>query len=362
MAGTTVQQIIGYEAMLGLVETIKTGVPEDIIPPGFMTPGQTVNGNQGKYIRVEGNRQTARMVQYGSPSQKRNLKGLSEIGVTLIHSFENQTHDVNTLMKLQDYQNPTQQVMGRQEIDRQTVSFFQLFRNLRISAFFSMLTKGAIYFDGSGNLLPTSSGAVTTVDYAVPAVNKNQIDGIIGTTWATAATDILGDVRAIKKKARQTTGYPLRHAFYGADILGYLLTNTKIKELINRNAGYQVVAAAGEIPQGLLGFEWHPIDDAFFVDNDASTQEWAGGDALILTPEPEASWFEWLQGTFPIPTNLGAVTDTGVQQTSNIATAMGFFSYCKLIDDPVTVQQFAGDTMLPVLKVPSAIYICDVVP
>jgi hypothetical protein len=45
---------------------------------------------------------------------------------------------------------------------------------------------------------------------------------------------------------------------------------------------------------------------------------------------------------------------------SNVTTAAGMFAYGLLNTDPVTVKMVAGDTFLPVLKVPGAIYIATV--
>ncbi len=47
---------------------------------------------------------------------------------------------------------------------------------------------------------------------------------------------------------------------------------------------------------------------------------------------------------------------------ASAAMQFGMFSYAKVTDNPVTVRHFAGDTFLPVLKVPAAVWIADVVP
>ena len=114
------QQIIGYEAMLGVVKEITSGVPNDLIPPAFLSMTRPVTGNTGKYIKVKGTRQTARLVHYGSPSVRRQQKGASEETVTLIHSFEHILHDITTLTNLKNMNDPQRQKLGAQEIDRQT--------------------------------------------------------------------------------------------------------------------------------------------------------------------------------------------------------------------------------------------------
>ena len=361
----SIQQILGYEAMLGVVNEIKSGVP-DVIPPAFLTPKRTVEGNRGQYVKVEGTRQTARAALYGSPSQRREQDGVSTQAVTLIHAFEHHFHLPNVLADIKSTDSPERQQRGEQEIDRQTGLFFRRFGNLRLSAFYSLLTKAAVYFDREGNLLPSSVGAVTTVDFGVPAGNQGQLDwdgngAIIGASWATDSTDIIGDVTELNKAAVELSGYELRHAFYGENVLNYLLTNTKLKELLNGNASFQEASAAGEIPAGFLGFQWHPAYKAMYQDADGTYQYWFGGDTIVFTPEPSADWFEWLAGTYLVPTSIDV--QSSVQSALGaLREVPGFFSWCTLSDDPAGVKQLAVDTFLPVLKVPKAIFVADVTP
>jgi len=352
----TLQQILGTSTLVGVIQSVKGGVPTDILPPEFMRVGRTIEGNTGTYDKVEGNRKTARLAHYGSKAKKRSLKGVSEVPITLMHTFESMDHRPDTLMQLRDIGNESRQKLGQNEIARQTKDFKDLFLNLRVTSAVSALTAGAIYFDSDGNLLPSSGGATYTIDFDVPAVNQNQIDGIVTASWNTAGTDIVKQVKAIKLKARQTSGYPLKHAFVGSDILGYFLKNTTLKELINRNAGFQASAAAGTIPDGFLGFMWHDLDEFFFEDNDSTNQTLMGTSDVIFTPEVSPEWWELVQGTFPVPTKLGGVGGEAADMIADITEVAGMFSYAVIGHNPVGIEQFAGDTFLPTLKVPSAIF------
>jgi len=363
----TLEQILGAKNLIGTIQGIKAGVPDDLVPQAMLTPTRAEEGNRATYTKVEGTRQTARIAMYGSPSQRTNLKGVSEVPITLLHTIEHIVHKPTTLMNLRNLDNESKQKLGMAEIARATKDFKQRFINLRVSAVYSMLTKGAIYFDSNGNLLPSSSGATVTVDFGVPAGNKNQLDvfgsgAIISASWATANTNIIKQVSDIKKAARKLTGYPLRYAFYGANILDYFLTNTKLKEIINRAPAYQQAFSQGEIADGLLGLNWRPLYEAFFADKDGTLQDWCGDDQVIFTPEPSPDWYEFIEGTYPVPTDLGKVSNSSEAALGNVVEVAGMFTYARLLDDPVTIKQIAGDTFLPVLKVPKAIFIADVTP
>ena len=208
---------------------------------------------------------------------------------------------------------------------------------------------------------------MNTVDFAVPAANQGQLnwDGngdIIDASWATAGTDIIGHMNKVQIAARLTTGYPIARAFYGGAILDYLLTNTKLKEFLNRNPAIQGSLVAGAIPDGLFGLKWAPIGQAFFQDQNGANQLWFGDDHIVFTPEPAPDWFEWVEGSYQIPTQLGGVYAGGLDAANAFAKVYGMFSFASVESDPAGIKHNCGDTMLPVLKVPRAIWIADVTP
>ena len=363
----TLQQILGGKNLTGVIQGVRGGVPSDILPPAFMTTTRTVEGDHCTYRKVEGTRKTARQVHYGSKARVASISGVSEVPIKLLHSFESIGHSPATLMNLTELGSESRQRIGQSEISRQTREFRQLFDNLRVAAIYSIFANGAIYFDGDGNLLPSSSGAVVTIDFAVPSGNQNQLDvlgdgAIITASWATAGTAIHKQIANLKKAARKLTGYPLRYAFYGENILDYLLGNTKLKEIINRNPATQAAALQNEIAPGFLGLTWVPIQDAFFVDQDDAKQDFFGGDTVVFTPEPSPEWWEVINGTYPVPTDIGEVAANGENALGNVAEVAGLFSYAVLSHNPVGIEQFAGDTFLPIPKVPGAMFIADVTP
>jgi len=225
----------------------------------------------------------------------------------------------------------------------------------------SALFKGYLYFDGEGNLLNSATGAVVTIDYQVPAGNQDQCDmlgdgSIIDAKWSAVGTDIHTHIQAILKAALKLTGLPLTTAYYGTNILDYLLKNTILSELIVRNVGTQQAFINGQIPDGFLGIQkWVPAQNAYYVDADNSYQDLMDDDDVVFTPTVSPIWYEFIEGSYPVPTNIGAVAADAVGAMSNILQKYGMFSYATVLNDPVTVKQNAGDTFLPVVKNPNAI-------
>lgn len=365
--GTSLQAVLGYKNLCGLIQDPKGGVPADILPPEFLSVTRRIVGDTGSYKRVEGTRRVARQVWRGEPSRRRELKGITEVPFKAITSAEHQMHDATTLSQLTNYDSPDVQRMGRAEIARQTAEFRALFNNLRVSAVHSALALGTIYFNADGELLPTGSGAMLTVDFGVPAGNRNQLDvfgggDIIGASWATAGTNIPAHVMALLLAALKKTGYRLEYAFYGSNIQAYLALNDYTKNLIVGNPADAAAFSRGIIPDGFLELKWRKGMGAFYEDKDGVFQSWWGPDTVVFSPTPTPDWWELVEGSNPVPTNLGRVAVDAIDASSDVADVTGMASYAVLGSDPVSIKQVGIDTFIPLLKVPGAVFIADVVP
>ncbi len=185
---------------------------------------------------------------------------------------------------------------------------------------------------------------------------------MLDASWDNAAADIDRQLLNLRQTAARLSGYPLRYAFYGKNVPTYLTGNAKLTNYFVRNAGDDAsYLSTAEIPSPLLGFTWVPAHDAFFEDANGVLQPLVGDDQVAFTPDPTPDWIGWLEGTYPVPTTVGAVAGDAAQSLrANVTTAAGLFAYGVLSTDPVTVKMVAGDTFLPVLKVPKAIFIATV--
>ena len=177
-------------------------------------------------------------------------------------------------------------------------------------------------------------------------------------SWDNAAADIDTQLLKLRQIAGRLSGYPLKYAFYGKNVPGYLTGNAKLQNYFVRSAGdtNQYLSTA-DIPSPLLGLTWLPAYDAFFEDATGTLQNLVGDDQVVFTPDPTPDWIGWLEGTYPVPTSVGNVgTDAADTLRSSVTTAAGMFAYGVLSTDPVTIKMVAGDTFLPVLKVPKAVF------
>jgi len=367
MAGSNLAELIGFTPVISpIVERIKNGVPTDWLPKEFTRVTKRITGATGEYYRVDGTRETARRVARGAPAVRMSQKGVTKMAATMISTFHDMMHEEDTLEMLFS-DNAEVKMAGKDEVVRQVGSFYQQIRDLKISAVASALSKGAIYFDGDGNLLASSSGAAVTIDFGIPASNKTQLDilgdgSIIDASWNTAATDIVNQVTKVRQQIAKKCGYIVTEIFYGANIPKYIAKNTNFANIIKGNSQVANEVKQGIIPAGTAGFNWHPATDAFFVDADGTTQTWFGDDTIVFTPKVERSWWQYIEGSKLIPTSLGQVSSDPEAEAKLLKKAFGFFSYATMTQNPVGVQHFAGDTFLPIIAAPYAVAIGDVTP
>lgn len=354
------QSVLGGRTLTGTTLKVKSGVPNPF-PNEFFTLTKNEVGNTGSFKRVENTRAVAHIVQYGSPAEQVDLQGVEVVPVVLAHAFEKASHNPLILQKLMS-DDGTVQAFAEDEIGRQAGEFRRRFDNLRIALVASMLALGRIYLDANGRLLSSATGAIVTIDYQVPAVNRNQADGIIAASWATATTNIPGHIQQIKDKALETTGYEPAVALYGSNIMTYLLTNNHCAAAIANNPAWAGAMLGGRIPDGFMGLKWLPANSAFFVDHTGTVRRFFGADSVVMFPAVTRDWYELLQGSYMIPTELGGVSATPEAAIRNTQMVFGMFGYAVVSHNPVTIEQFGGDTILPALKVPGAIWILDVTP
>jgi hypothetical protein len=352
----TLQQILGYVPLTGLINRIKTGIPDNL-PPAFRSVKKRVKGNAGRYTRRVGVRQTARRTEYGAPSINRELRPVESIDVVLRNTVENIVINPILFQALRGYTNyEMDQDLAMEELDNQIADFATFFNNLELAELYSMLANGALYYDVNGNLLPSSSGARVTAGYGISANNQGHANGIVTASWANLNTDIPLQIRNLRLRAAQLTGYDLKYAFYGLNIPSYMTQNNFILDYLARHDSMRDHwLQTAEIPKGLFGLTWVPVYTSFYADQTGTNQTFFGADQCIFTPEIDREVFESIEGSTPVPTAFNIYSDM-MGALSSAKLVFGRYSYSVPSFDPLTAKVFMGDLRLPAWKVPDAIF------
>lgn len=358
----SLQEILGGRQMTGVIQTIRTGLPFPAQLNALLQPTNRIFGDKATYLKIVGTRENAQLTTYGSPARRITGKSMSETGITLMHSFLEQAHNPTILQALLGMNGEPLQAMAIEEVDRQTAEFKARFDNSRISSVFSTIAHGHIWIDSNNFFTFTSGGAAIDINWNVPAGNTGNVSGIFSNSWATATTDIVGNINAVKKRQAQNTGRVPRYAVHGANIPGYVLSNNEAKTMIQGNAALATqLWNSGGIPDGFCGLTWVPADVAFGLSSGGTVTEWFDGDQISFLPEISKDWWRMYEGSYPIPTSIDIKGDA-VEAARSLQIVYGQFAYAVTGHNPPGVTQYAGDTYMPVLASPSDLVIADTVP
>lgn len=357
----SILDILSWRNISTAVQKVEPGIP-DPMPSEFSTLTESVLGDRTTYVTFYGQRQTAKRGEYGAPSKARTLKQIGEQSVTLLHFPEHIKIRQELMLRLRNPNDLLAQQLAQQEIARHGLDFRQLFENTRIAAKILLVSKGKLWFDGPGNILPSSSGATLTVDYGIGANNQNQLNGIIDVSWANAAADIVQHIENVKIQMRRNTGSELEHAFYGANVANYVYKNTTAKAYFQYNPALfqSFQQTPGTIPNGTFGIKyWHRMGDSFMEDADGTVQALFGANQVTFAPAITRNKYTLYEGSIAVPKKYGIHPDVS-SAVADVEVVYGMGGYAVPEIDPVGIKEVYFDTMLPHWKTPLDLFLATV--
>jgi len=367
----TLESLFAGRNLTRRVQGIKSGLKLSI-PTEFLTPNDEAIGNVAEWFEFDGNRKMAQVVAQDSPAKRVGHQGARKRSATCLRSFEKQAFAMNKLQNLMQVEGEQRDNLGAQYINRQTQELKQRLTNLKQSSAQSMLFRFGVHFDENGSLLPSSTGATVSVTPEIAAGQQGQLDilgegAIIGASWATASTDIIGHLESIVEQMFRLAGWTITEAFYGKNIPKHIATNDGAKEYINRTPALatQRFESANKVPDGFQELNWHKASNTQYLDESGAWQKLLGDDEIVFTPAPSPEWWANFRGTEMVPNGVvaaqGNVSDA-VSMLSNVSQVSGEFSYAAMSHDPLSIEQFVGDNFLPVIRATKAVCKADVTP
>ncbi|HYH63256.1 MAG TPA: hypothetical protein VD866_01015 [Urbifossiella sp.] len=365
-----IEQVLGYVALMKAIKEVESGVPKPL-PPAYyaVRPTDRVVGDRARNFKFKGTRKAARKSEYGAPPRQVALQPRNVQDVILLFATEKVLFRQEFIRILMQWQAGVYGAdeQARQEILQQVEEFKTLFDTLRTTAIHSALAHFKFYFDADGYILPSSSGAAETIDLGIPATNTGQVNpgggAIINASWATSTTDIPTQLNNLKKRAIQLTGRPLRYAFYGSNIPGYLLGNDRCKQYFSFNPSIlNAFAATGRPPSDLFELTWLPAYSMFHENAAGDIVEPWPADQITFAPEPTPDTWRLLEGSYMIPKSYQP-TGTIEGALANMETVFGMFEYSQVNNLYLpNSEHIAGDTFLPWPCLPESYFQVDVTP
>jgi hypothetical protein len=301
MAATNIsaEAMLNYLPLTEAVNQVIADLPKPL-PDAFYNQTRDIPGDAFRRFLFTPTRQTAKRARRGSPPKRVDQTVVKVQDAKAIHSIEEIEFGPEIYKLFHSYTNYEQLVFGAQdEMRRRAMDFGRRQLNLRTAAIHSVLALGYIYFDVNDEILPTSSGAVETIDFLIPAGNRRTASA----TWATATNDIPGMIEAEMHYMRiNSGGFTPRYALYGANVLGYLAKNTSFQNYLARDARFRdTYIKSNTIADGVLDLTWLPMAGAYFERSDGTFPQQFPADQIVFLPELTRDIYELKQGSQPVP-------------------------------------------------------------
>lgn len=364
MAATNIaaEAALNYLPLTEAVTQVIADLPKPF-PDQLYTQTREIPGDAFRRFLFTPTRQTAKRARRGAPPKRVDQTVVKVQDAKAIHSIEEIQFSDEIWKLFHPYTSYEPIRFGaRDEIKRRQMDFARRAVNLRTAAIHSVLSLGYIYFDVNDEILPTSSGAVETIDFLIPAGNRRTA----AATWATATNDIPGMLEAeMTYMEINSGGFRPRYAIYGRNVLGYLAKNTSFQQYLARNTMFRdQYVKSNTIAEGVLDLSWLPADRAYYEFSDGTFKQPFPADQITFLPELTRDVYELKVGSQPVPKRYTWANQSGdawslfEEMMGN--PVYGIFSYAVGRMYPVAeIINVQGDNFLPDLPNPQAVWFYD---
>lgn len=198
----------------------------------------------------------------------------------------------------------------------------------------------------------TVGKATLTPDFGLP-VSHNLT---AGASWATASTDIDGDMETIKRLVAEDSGRAVTDVLCGRNIFGYLRKNSVIKEWFTAREGApsDFDAMQGRV-LSLFGLTWRDMGRHGYIAAGPTWTPYIPDDTIIVCPKPDLTWFRRQRGEVQFPNTVyGSVSD--------FSKVNGVAAWSRLKDEPPSAIYYQRWAELAIPVFPSAYCVMDVTP
>lgn len=248
---------------------------------------------------------------------------------------------------------------GERYITQQEAFLAQRFTNIREFQIAAMMRGSYVYVQSGDDMFHDFTGTGTTIDFQIPAGNKGQLDivgdgAIITTDWATAGSDIPGNIHMINQQMIQLTGWPLRHVICKSDVWQDVLSNTAIQtQSGSANSAILDIQqdANGSFRGRVRCLPWLTftvLEGGLDTGTDESYATLIEDDHAFFLPDPSPAIAQYMEGSEIVHEESGAK-----------AERFGMYAYADATYDPSGWELKGIHNGMPALYVPGAICYAD---
>ncbi len=279
-----------------------------------------------------------------SQARPRALTPIGHQNVTLGRSFLSKKLDGSIFMDLREPGSDARQTAAENQV---ALDLKELTADIdRVNEF---LVARAL----QGQIDTTLDGLALTIDYQIPAAtNIFTIGGApavnIPVNWNDQSADIVDDIRRMKRAIQRGTGRKATMAWASSEVIAAMTKNDTIKDFFRGTANAGQVLREGTLGR-FAGLDWVEVDTVF-EDAAGNLENFLPEDRIIVTPAPNAEWGFMRKGSDMVPRD----------DRSGLDEVVGRYGFSDLIVNPPSAVLFAGEVRLPVIRIPAALVIADV--
>jgi hypothetical protein len=246
---------------------------------------------------------------------------------------------------------------GESYVTRQEAYLAQRFANLIEFQTAAMLRGKYSFYNDGDDLLHGFAGGDVDIEFQQPAGNRDQLDmlgggDLLDADWATAATDIPGQLASINAAMVQLTGLGLAHVVLTSAGWQHVINNTKVQTLGGSEAVVNSIrrVSAGEFTASVRALPWitfHVVDYGLEIYNGTSETftRLIEDDHAAFLPDPSPRWVQYLEGSEIVTEGPGGAK----------SEVHGFHPFAYPTHDPSGWDLCAVFNGIPALYLPSAL-------
>lgn len=258
---------------------------------------------------------------------------------------------------------------GMRYLENQARYLQQRQTNFREFLSWAMLRGSCTITISGDDWIYTLSGGTITLDWKIPSGNKSQLNmlgggNLISASWATAGTDIPGDLDNISAAFQQLVGAPLKWIMTDSYVFNNVMNNTAVKAQAgtSNTAFEQYTMTEEKAPDGSSTglrkanlkcrpwIDWY-ITDAGIDVNGTFTKYFSGGE-MALGVDLGLGFAKMQQGSELVKESPWAPP----------VLQRGFHAWLREWDEAARVELQTINNLVPELTVPKALAFGDCVP
>lgn len=322
-----------------------------------------IGGRKTSYDTFDNTRKIASGRAPGVSNAQKKPQVVGNVDVIFPRAAETITLSDETTLNLRTIGGPVGgELTASQEayVTRQEVYLGQKFENIIEFQAAAMLRGQYVFVIRGDDLFHDFSGTGITIDYQIPAGNKNGLNmintgNLISGPWATAGTDIPADIYAIDAAMQQLSGFGLRHILLNSNEWNNILNNTVVQaqggsanlvfERLDVDDDNNFTAKLRALPWVTFHIMNHGLDTGTA---ETFTKLMPDGFAAF-SPEPSSDWVQYMEGS-----EIVTEGPNGIR-----AERPGFYPYAWPDHNPSGWNLAAVHNGIPALYVPAALAFGD---